>query len=165
MAKNIELIHGMAINQILKSNISVSVFSVERPTLPKWDLINTWCYTRGKSISVVNTVKRPLLKNLFFSSTDIFTLGKGNMGVKIARIQKKLSSQKTCSKSSIRDCKEPTQDKERQEKKYEFVKTSLLCRLRADPSQWSSTNRQNPPIQQNRRNFWTSNAIWMPFRI
>ena len=34
----------------------------------------------------------------------------------------------------------------------------------ADPSLWSSTNGQNPPIQQNRRNFWTSIAIWMPFR-
>ena len=35
----------------------------------------------------------------------------------------------------------------------------------ADPSWWSSTNGQNPPIQQNCRNFWTSNAIWMPFGI
>ena len=35
----------------------------------------------------------------------------------------------------------------------------------ADPSQCNSTNKQNPPIQQNRRNFWTSNAIWMPFKI
>ena len=30
---------------------------------------------------------------------------------------------------------------------------------------WSPTNRQNPLIQQNRRNSWTSNAIWMPFKI
>ena len=37
-------------------------------------------------------MKRPLLKKLFFSSTDIFTLGKGNMGIKIARIQIKKSS-------------------------------------------------------------------------
>ena len=29
----------------------------------------------------------------------------------------------------------------------------------ADPSRWSSTNRQNPRIQQNCRNFWTSNGI------
>ena len=35
------------------------------------------------------TVKRPLLKKLFFSSTDILTLGKGNMGIKIAIIQMK----------------------------------------------------------------------------
>ena len=35
----------------------------------------------------------------------------------------------------------------------------------ADPSRYSSSNRQNPPIHQNRRNFWTSNAIWMPFGI
>ena len=35
----------------------------------------------------------------------------------------------------------------------------------ADPSRWSSTDGQNPPIQQNRRNFWTSNAIWMHFGI
>ena len=60
-----------AINQILKSNISVCVFSVERPTLPKRDLINTWCFTQGKSVSVVNTVKRPLPRNLFFSSTSL----------------------------------------------------------------------------------------------
>ena len=33
----------------------------------------------------------------------------------------------------------------------------------ADPTRWSSTKRQNPPIQQNRRNFWTSSVIWMPF--
>ena len=35
----------------------------------------------------------------------------------------------------------------------------------ADPSRWSFTSRQNPPIQQNRRNFWTNKAILMPFRI
>ena len=35
----------------------------------------------------------------------------------------------------------------------------------ADPSQWSSTNRQNTPIQENFRNFWTCNTIWMPFGI
>ena len=29
----------------------------------------------------------------------------------------------------------------------------------ADPSHWSSTSRQNPPIQQNPRNFWTNTAI------
>ena len=81
-----------AINQILKSNISVCVFSVERPTLPKRDLINTWCFTQGKSVSVVNTVIRPLPRNLFFSSTHIFTLGIGHMGVKIARIQITISS-------------------------------------------------------------------------
>ena len=81
-----------AINQILKSNISVCVFSVERPMLPMRDLINTGCFTQGKSVSVVNTVKRPLPRNLFFSSTHIFTLGIGHMGVKIARIQITISS-------------------------------------------------------------------------
>ena len=35
----------------------------------------------------------------------------------------------------------------------------------AELSQWSSTNGQNQPIQQKRRNFWTGNAIWMPFGI
>ena len=35
----------------------------------------------------------------------------------------------------------------------------------ADPSWCHCTNRQNPPIQQNRQNFWTSNAIWIPFEI
>ena len=35
----------------------------------------------------------------------------------------------------------------------------------ADPSRWSSDNSQNPSIQQNCRNIWTSNAIWMPFGI
>ena len=29
----------------------------------------------------------------------------------------------------------------------------------------TSTDGQNPPIQQNRRNFGTSCAIWMPFGI
>ena len=29
-------------------------------------------------------------------------------------------------------------------------------------SRCNSTNRKNQPIQQNRSNFWTSNAIWMP---
>ena len=37
--------------------------------------------------------------------------------------------------------------------KVGLYKTSLLRRLRADPSRWRSTDRQNPPIQQNRRNF------------
>ena len=35
----------------------------------------------------------------------------------------------------------------------------------ADPSRCNSTNRQNPTIQQNCRNFWTSNVIVMPFEI
>ena len=35
----------------------------------------------------------------------------------------------------------------------------------ADPSRWSSTSRQNLPIQQNCRNCWTNSAILMPFRI
>ena len=35
----------------------------------------------------------------------------------------------------------------------------------ADPSQCNQTNRQNPPIQQNFCNFWTSNAILMSFKI
>ena len=35
----------------------------------------------------------------------------------------------------------------------------------ADPSQSNSTNRQNPPFQQNRRNSWTTSAIVMPFEI
>ena len=35
----------------------------------------------------------------------------------------------------------------------------------ADPSRCNSTNRQNPPIQQNRHNSLTSNAISMPFKI
>ena len=35
----------------------------------------------------------------------------------------------------------------------------------ADPSRWSSTSRQNLPIQQNRRNFWTNTAILIAFRI
>ena len=35
----------------------------------------------------------------------------------------------------------------------------------ADPSRCNSTSRQNPPIQQKRRNFWTDTAILMPFRI
>ena len=34
----------------------------------------------------------------------------------------------------------------------------------ADPFPGNSTNRQNPPIQDNRYNFWTSNAIMMPFK-
>ena len=34
-----------------------------------------------------------------------------------------------------------------------------------DPSQWSSTIRQKPPIQQNCRNFWTNTEILMPFKI
>ena len=33
------------------------------------------------------------------------------------------------------------------------INTSLLSRLRTDPSPCNSTKRQNPPIQQNRRNF------------
>ena len=35
----------------------------------------------------------------------------------------------------------------------------------ADPSQWSSTIRQNPPVQQNLRNFWTNTEILMAFKI
>ena len=35
----------------------------------------------------------------------------------------------------------------------------------ADPTQWSSTNRQNPPLQKNGRYFWTTNGILMPFGI
>ena len=35
----------------------------------------------------------------------------------------------------------------------------------ADPSRCNSTNRLNPPIQQNCRNSWTSYAIWIPFKI
>ena len=35
----------------------------------------------------------------------------------------------------------------------------------ANPSWWSSSNRQNSPIQQKCYNFWTSNAILMPFEI
>ena len=40
------------------------------------------------------------------------------------------------------------------------LETSLLRRLRADPSQCNSTNRQNPPIQSNGRNFWTNDVLW-----
>ena len=36
---------------------------------------------------------------------------------------------------------------------FKQYKTSLLGRLRADPSRCISTNRQNPPIQNNRCNF------------
>ena len=35
----------------------------------------------------------------------------------------------------------------------------------ADPSQWTSNIWQNPPIQQNRRNFWTNTVIKMLFKI
>ena len=35
----------------------------------------------------------------------------------------------------------------------------------ADPFRCNSTNRQNPPIQQNGHIFWTSNAIWKPLKI
>ena len=35
----------------------------------------------------------------------------------------------------------------------------------ADPFRCNSINRQNPPIQQNHHNFWTSIAIWIPFKI
>ena len=46
------------------------------------------------------------------------------------------------------------------------ISTSLRHRLQTQTRhRWSSTNRQNPPIKQNRRNFWTSNTIWMPFKI
>ena len=35
----------------------------------------------------------------------------------------------------------------------------------ADPFRCNSTNRHIPTNKQNRHNFWTSNAIWMPFKI
>ena len=35
----------------------------------------------------------------------------------------------------------------------------------ADASRWSSTSRQNHPIQKNRRNFWTNSSILMHFKI
>ena len=35
----------------------------------------------------------------------------------------------------------------------------------ADPSRRNSTTRKNPPIQQSQRNFWTNEAILMPFTI
>ena len=35
----------------------------------------------------------------------------------------------------------------------------------ADPIRCNSTNKQNAPINQNHHNFWTSYAIWMPFKI
>ena len=35
----------------------------------------------------------------------------------------------------------------------------------ADPSRRNSTKSHDPPILQNRRNSWTSNLIWMPFKI
>ena len=43
--------------------------------------------------------------------------------------------------------------------------TILLCRLRADPSQWNSTNRPNTPIHHNHGNCWTNDAILMSFKI
>ena len=43
--------------------------------------------------------------------------------------------------------------------------TSLLCRLRRDPSRSNSTNRQNPSAQQNPHNFWTNEAMFMFFEI
>ena len=36
-----------------------------------------------------------------------------------------------------------------------ICKTSLLCRLRADPSRCNSSNKQNSLIQQNHQHFWT----------
>ena len=48
----------------------------------------------------------------------------------------------------------------------DITETSLLCRLQAQTlPRWSSTNRPNPPIQLNGRNFWTIDGICMPFGI
>ena len=33
------------------------------------------------------------------------------------------------------------------------------------PSRWSSTNRQNPPLQENSCNFWITDGILMPFGV
>ena len=41
----------------------------------------------------------------------------------------------------------------------------LLCRLRSDHSRCNSTNRQNPPIQQNLLDFGTKDAILIFFEI
>ena len=42
-----------------------------------------------------------------------------------------------------------------------FIETSLLRRLQAPLSY--ATNRQHYPIQQNCRNFFTNDAIWISF--
>ena len=48
--------------------------------------------------------------------------------------------------------------------KYLFNKPAAQA-AGADPFRCISTNRQILPIQQNRHNFWISNAIFMPFEI
>ena len=57
-----------------KQNIPVFVFSVESPTLPNRDLINTWCFTRGKIVLVVKTMIRPLPWIFFQQHTHIHIL-------------------------------------------------------------------------------------------
>ena len=49
--------------------------------------------------------------------------------------------------------------------KFQYSNKPAVQAAGTDPSQWSSTNGQNPLIQQNQRNFWTSNALWMIFGI
>ena len=44
-------------------------------------------------------------------------------------------------------------------------KLDRVAPLIADPPPMKLHNRQNPHIQQNHRNSWTSNAIWMPSRF
>ena len=43
--------------------------------------------------------------------------------------------------------------------------TSLLCRLRTDPCQCKSTNRQNPPIQQKMSYILPNVVIFMLFEV
>ena len=58
------------------------------------------------------------------------------------------------------------QDPKQTMKHYAYhIKTSLLCRLRADPSRRHYTNMQNPSLQQNCLNFWTNDAVLIYFEI
>ena len=75
---------------------------------------------------------------------------------------------------NMKDCVKKVNCTKMQKMHYQLwlnqTKIKIICSSSkwaccADPSQWNSTSRQNPPIEQNRRNFYTNIAILMPFKI